>query len=154
MLIAELIILLLIFIIIITQRIGIRITKNNVTTVYVNFIFTAVRLGKSKKHKIKLSRTFQNRFFIKSALEYLLPKTDIEIYSFKVNNDDSLVSLIFSDLVFTTALAYVKGSARRVTYIPKNDNPIDLEISFILLHGIISLILGQYYKTKNRLLRN
>lgn len=155
MLIAEIVILLLIFLIIISQRIGIRITKNEVTTVYVNFIFTAVKIGKSKKkRKIQLKKTYKNRFFIKGVLDYLLPRTDIKIYSLEGNEDSTLTAAIFNSILFGTALAYIKRSARSVIYTPRGDSTVDLEISFILYHGIISLILGQYYKTKSKILRN
>ena len=150
MLIVELILLLLIFLIIISQRIGIRIAKNEATTVYVNFIFIAVRLDSKKERKIKLSKNFKNRFFIKSALDYLLPKTDITIYSLKQNDNPSLVQTVLSNILLTSVLTYVKQSARSLAYVDSGNNAVDLEISFILYHGIISLILGQYYKIKNK----
>lgn len=154
MLIVEIILLLLIFLIIISQRIGIRITKNEVTTVYVNFIFTAVRLNNRKKRKIQLSKTYKNRFFIKSALDYLLPKTDITVYSLQQSEDSSLAQTIFSNILLTTALAYAKRSAKSLLFVGYGENEVDLEISFILYHGIISLILGQYYKIKNKISGN
>ena len=154
MLITEIVILLLIFLIVITQRIGIRITKDKVTTVYVNFIFTAIRVGNGKRHKAKISKIFKNRFFIKSALEYLLPKTDIKIFSLESDSDRSLTSQIFDNILLGTMLTYVKNSARSVVYLKDSKCPLDIELSFVLYYGIISLILGQYYKTKNQLLRN
>ena len=152
MLIVEIVIVILIFLIIISQRIGIRITKNEATTVYVNFIFTAIKIDSNKKRKVKLSKTYKNRFFIKSVIEYLLPRTDITIFSLDTSDDLSLARTVINNILFNTALTYAKQSAKSVVYKDDGGNDIDLEISFILYHGIISLILGQYYKTKNKIL--
>ena len=151
MLIAEIIIVLLIFLIIVTQRVGVRITKNEVTSVYVNFIFTAIRIGNGKKSKVKLTKIFKNRFFIKSTIEYLLPKTDVAIYSLELDNDPSLPEAIANSILFGTALTYIKRSAKSVAYTPNGKGDVDIELSFVLYHAIISLILGQYYKTKNKI---
>ena len=153
MLIVEIVIVILIFLIIISQRIGIRITKNEATTVYVNFIFTAIRIDNNKKkRRIKLSKAYNNRFFIKSALDYLLPRTDVTIFSLDASDEHSLTKTVLNNILFNTALTYVKRSAKNVIYKNEGESDIDLEISFILYHGIISLILGQYYKTKNKIL--
>ena len=153
MLIVEIVIVILIFLIIISQRIGIRITKNEATTVYVNFIFTAIRIDNNKKkRRIKLSKAYNNRFFIKSALDYLLPRTDVTIFSLDASDEHSLTKTVLNNILFNTALTYVKRSAKNVIYKYDSESDIDLEISFILYHGIISLILGQYYKIKNKIL--
>ena len=153
MLIVEIVIVILIFLIIISQRIGIRITKNEATTVYVNFIFTAIRIDNNKKkRRIKLSKAYNNRFFIKSTLDYLLPRTDVTIFSLDASDEHSLTKTVLNNILFNTALTYVKRSAKNVIYKYDSESDIDLEISFILYHGIISLILGQYYKTKNKIL--
>ena len=153
MLIVEIVIVILIFLIIISQRIGIRITKNEATTVYVNFIFTAIRIDNNKKkRRIKLSKAYNNHFFIKSALDYLLPRTDVTIFSLDASDEHSLTKTVLNNILFNTALTYVKRSAKNVIYKNDSESDIDLEISFILYHGIISLILGQYYKTKNKIL--
>lgn len=153
MLIVEIVIVILIFLIIISQRIGIRITKNEATTVYVNFIFTAIRIDNNKKkRRIKLSKAYNNRFFIKSTLDYLLPRTDVTIFSLDASDEHSLTKTVLNNILFNTALTYVKRSAKNVIYKYDSESDIDLEISFILYHGIISLILGQYYKIKNKIL--
>lgn len=154
MLIAEIVIFLLIFLILITQRIDVRITKRETTTIYVHFIFIAIRVGNGKKHKIELTKVYQNRFLIKSALNYLLPRTDVKIHSLTASRDNTLPATVFSNILLGTLLTYLKSYAKSVIYTESHEEYVDVEISFILYHIIISFVLGQYYKMKSKILRN
>lgn len=150
MLFAEIIIFLLIFLIVITQRVSIRVTKNTTTSIYVHFIFFAVRISNSKKPNSRLIKIFKNRFFIKSIDKYLLPKTNIKIYALEQDTTAPLPKIIANTILTNTLLTYISAHAKSVIYTPGGNNAVDVEISFILYHAIISLFLGQYYKIKSK----
>lgn len=146
----------LLVLLIILQRIDIRITTSDITKVRINFIFIAILLSESsatvKRFKFGL-KIVKNLPTLLKTSNYFLSKSQIVILRFFENDGSSanfnIVKLIPIYISATTLLAYLNSIAKSVTFDTRNKSSFDLKtditISVRFVYLIISSLLFLYY---------
>ncbi len=157
----------LILLVLICQRIDIRVSKSSMTKIKINFIFFALTVDDSESQKLSLKKRIKlirNIPFIYSAVKYLISKSEITVhsqnYTSSVNVTRSMLPNIMYRISVPTAIAIVSKFARKVKFddedvqVDPSDGLIfDLSVHFRLYRVFISLIIFLYYMIRAKFRR-
>lgn len=149
-----------------TRKIDIRVTKYDKLTVKINLNIFAILLTEERIRKRSIRKLSRIRKSFKSfllAIEYLISKSEVRIYSLNTSNTDlSVLSILQSISRFASigiAISYLEKNARSVKFIDtspqyyKNKTVLDFSIHFSLWSLIIFTSLFLYYRVKNKFKR-
>lgn len=146
----------LLFILILTQTVSIKITKKEAFAIDFNFIFIAFSIDTSKKEGNKKRRTRSTSYHaVFSALTFCLSRSHLELRAFNFLDSrltegsypvDGIISISRSAL-----LAYLLSisASYRFTESKETDAHIDVTVCTPLIHLIASALL--YFKERHRI---
>lgn len=155
--IAEIFIIILIFLTILLQRIDLNINLNEELTITVSSTLFSLELknpGKNtRKRKQKFTKSFSRvRFFIVIASD-LITRSYVNVRSFKPFEPriaKHAALLIFISVAAPQALLFLENNAAYYEKADDREDILDISFSFQLIYLFISLVKASYYRMKSK----